>query len=90
MVKRTKNTLPEDVILDLESRLAGTLKPIQPPNEVVQRLRDQIHFPSREEIIARLSDWKRMFLVFGSVMSGMLLIITIARAFYYFVGKKQM
>jgi hypothetical protein len=29
-----------------------------------------------------------MFVVFGGVMSGMLVIITIARALYYLVGRK--
>jgi hypothetical protein len=29
-----------------------------------------------------------MFVVFGGVMSGMLVIITVARAFYYLVGRK--
>ena len=30
------------------------------------------------------------FLVYGGVMSGMLVIITIARAFFYFFGKRHM
>jgi hypothetical protein len=29
-----------------------------------------------------------MFVVLGSVMSGMLVIITVARALYYLVGRK--
>jgi hypothetical protein len=83
-------TLPDDIILSLETRLAGTLKPIQPSKEIVQRLRERIHMPDREEIVSRLKDWKRMFVVLGGVMSGLLLIITVARAFFYFVGKRQM
>jgi hypothetical protein len=31
-----------------------------------------------------------MFLVFGGVMSGMLVILTIARAFFYFVRSRHM
>jgi len=88
---RSKTTpLPDDIILNLETRLAGTLKPIRPPNEIVQRLRERIRFPARDEIVSRLSDWKRMFLVFGGVMSGLLVVITLARAFFYFVGRKHM
>ena len=88
---RSKTTaLPDDTILDLEARLAGTLKPVQPSSELVQRLRERIRIPAREEIVLRLSDWKKMFLVFGGVMSSLLLIITLARAFFYFMGRRQM
>jgi hypothetical protein len=80
--------LSEDQVLALEAHLAGTLKPVRPPIEVVQRLRDRIRFPQPEEIASRFRDWQRMFVVFGGVMSGMLVIITIARALYYMVGRR--
>ena len=89
MARSKTNTLPDETILNLEARLAGTLKPIQPSSELVQRLRERIRMPAREEIVSRLSDWKKMFLVFGGVMSSLLLIITLARAFFYFVGRRQ-
>jgi len=86
------NTSPDadEILLNLEERLAGTLKPIRPSNDVVQRLRERIRFPVREEITSRLADWKRMFLVFGGVMSGLLAVITVARAFFYLVGRRHM
>ena len=87
---RPKTTLSDDQLNALEAHLAGTLKPVTPPMEVVKRLRDRIHFPQRREIVSRLRDWQRMFFVFGGVMSGLLAIITIARALYYLVGRKQM
>jgi len=90
MARSKTTTLPDDIILNLEARLAGTLKPIRPPRDVVQRLRERIRFPAREEIVSRLGDWKKMFLVFGGVMSGLLLVITLARAFFYFVGRRSM
>jgi hypothetical protein len=80
--------LSEDQVMALEAHLAGALKPVSPPLEVVQRLRERIHFPQPEEIASRFRDWQRMFVVFGGVMSGMLVIITIARALYYMVGRK--
>ncbi len=89
MARSKTNTLPDEIILNLEARLAGTLKPIQPSSEQVQRLRERIRMPAREEIVSRLGDWKRMFLVFGGMMSGLLLVITLARAFFYFVGRRQ-
>jgi len=89
MARQKKEPLSDDVILALETRLARTLKPVRPSNDMLQRLRGRIRFPDREEIVSRLSNWKKMFLVFGGVMSGMLAIITIARAFYYLVGRRQ-
>lgn len=90
MARRTKPSLTDDMILDLESRLSGTLKPIQPSSDIVQRLRERIRFPSPDEIQIRFSDWRRMFLVFGGVMSGLLIIITIARALFHLFGRKHM
>jgi hypothetical protein len=90
MAGRKKTSIPDAVILDLESRLAGTLKPIQPSSDLVQRLHERLRFPSPDEIQLRLGDWRRMFLVFGGVMSGMLLIITVARAFFHLFGRRHM
>lgn len=90
MARRNKEQLSDDVILELESRLSGTLKPIQPSSDIVQRLRERISFPSPEEIQRRLGDWRRMFLIFGGVMSGLLVVITIARAFFHLFGRRHM
>ena len=84
--KMTK-AAPEDLDA-IEAHLAGTLQPVAPPEEVVQRLRVRIQMPNREEIVSRLGDWYRLFFVFGGVISGMMLLITIARAFYYLTGRK--
>jgi hypothetical protein len=72
----------------LEAHLAGTLKPLAPPKEIVLRLGRRIQLPNRERITASLSDWKRLLLVFGGVVSGMLLLVTLARAFYYLAGRR--
>lgn len=80
---------PEDDLDALEAHLAGTLKPIAPPNDLVQRLRDRLRFPAREEIVLRFQDWRRLFLVFGGVMSVLLVLITVARAFFHLVGRRQ-
>lgn len=74
----------------LEAHLAGILQPVAPPTDLVQRLRDRIRLPERGAIVSRLRDWKRLFLVFGSVMSGMMIIITIARALYYLFWRRNM
>ena len=90
MARKEKTKLPDDVILDLETRLAGTLKPIQPSSDIIQRLRERIRFPTPDEIQMRLKDWRRMFVVLGGVMSGLLLIITIARALFHLFGRRHL
>lgn len=88
MTKR-KTDLANEAELDvLEAHLAGTLKLVPPPSGMVQRLRGRIQMPTRSEITLRLTDWRRMFFVLGGVMSGMLVLVTLARAFYYLAGRK--
>jgi hypothetical protein len=87
---RSKRTLSEEQVSALEQHLAGTLQRVVPPTEVVQRLRDRLRFPQRNEIVLRIQDWQRMWFVLGGVMSGMIALITVARAFYYFFGRKHM
>jgi len=86
-MNKLKTELSDEQIYALEEHLAGTLKPVTPPMEVVNRLRERIHFPEPRMIVLRLRDWQRMFLVFGGVMSGMLVLITVARAFFYLVRR---
>lgn len=74
-------------LVELEAHLAGTLKPVTPPTDLVQRLRERIRFPEPRELRSRIADWNRLFLIYGSVMSGMLVIITVARAWFYFYRK---
>ncbi len=84
-----KAILSDEQLSALEAHLAGTLKRVTPPGEVVKRLRQRIHMPQREEIVLRFHDWRRMVVVFGGVMSGLLALITIGRALYYLVGRRQ-
>lgn len=88
MTKHSNQTQEENLDV-LEAHLAGTLKRVTPSNDVVQRLRGRIQIPTPSEITLRLTDWRRLFLIFGGVMSGMMLIVTLARAFYYLTGRKS-
>jgi len=88
MARSKQTQFPEEDIQVLEAHLAGTLKPVAPPKKIIQRLNMRMRMPNREEIKYRLSDWNRLFLVFGGVLSGMLLLITLARAFYYLTGRR--
>lgn len=89
MTKRTTDPTQIENLDALEAHLAGTLKRVTPSNDLVQRLRGRIQMPTRSEITLRLTDWRRLFLIFGGVMSGMMLIVTLARAFYYLAGRKS-
>jgi hypothetical protein len=41
------------------------LKPVSPPRDLIQRLRERLRFPAREAIVLRFQDWRKLFLVFG-------------------------
>ena len=56
----------------LETHLSRTLKRVSPPNGLVERLRGRVQMPTRSEITLRLTDWRKLFIVFGGVMAGML------------------
>ena len=73
----------------LEGRLAGTLRPVMPPGDFVQRLRGHIHLPEGGEIVVRLRDWERLMLVFGGVLSGAVAILSVARALYHVFGRRN-
>jgi hypothetical protein len=88
MARRKQTHIQEEDIQFLETHLAGTLKPIAPTKKIIQRVNMRMRLPNREEINSRLSDWRRLFLVFGGVISGMLLLISLARAFYYMTGRR--
>jgi hypothetical protein len=89
MVVRSK-VKTDSELNELEAHLAGTLRPVSPPKEIVHRLRQRIRFPQPREIASQLRrEWGKMFLVFGGVMSGFVALLTIARAFFYFVGRRH-
>jgi hypothetical protein len=73
----------------LEAQLAGTLRPVVTPKDMIQRLRERVSTPIQEKIVLRLRDWQSLFFVFSGVMSGMLVVITVARALFYFWGKRH-
>lgn len=83
-----KNTTSQEDLDVLETRLAGILTRVTPPHGLIQRLSGRIHLPAREQIVNRLRDWRTLFFIFGGVMSGLLLIITVARAFYHLIGRR--
>ena len=73
----------------LETHLSRTLKRVPPPSGMIERLRSRVQMPTRSEITLKLSDWRRLFFVFGGVISGMLILVTLARMFYYIVARSR-
>ena len=71
----------------LEERLAGTLQPVTPPGEVVQRLGSRVRELKPRMIARRLSNWEFVLIVIGSVMSVAMMILTLVRALFYFFGR---
>ncbi|MBI2331978.1 MAG: hypothetical protein HYU84_07455 [Chloroflexi bacterium] len=80
---------PNNELQSLETHLSRTLKRVPPPSGLVERLRGRVQMPTRSEIQLRLTDWRKLLVIFGGVMSGMLLLVTLARAFYYLVGRRN-
>lgn len=73
----------DDPIRVLETRLAGTLRPVSPPNEFVHRLKGNIHLP-----VPRLSDgqrrgWRAFLVALVSVLGGFMLIVALARVIFH-------
>lgn len=89
MVRR-KKIEPEQDLNELEAHLAGTLRPVRPPKDIVHRLRERVRFPQPHEIASQIrAEWTKMFLVLGGVMSGFLVLVTVARAFFYLAGRRH-
>ena len=81
--------LVKEQVGTLEDYLSGTLKPIRPPADVVQRLQKRIGILESSRIAKRLSNWELSIITVGSVMSAAMVILTIVRALFYFFGRHK-
>ncbi len=84
----SKSTGTDKNFESIEAYLAETLMRVQPSKEMIHRLRGRLHFPQREQIAVRLREWQSLLVVLGGVMSGLLLTITVARAFFHFFERR--
>lgn len=89
-MSRRTNSKDNDGLDALETHLAGTLKRVTPRQDYVQGLRGRIHLLPREELVRRVQNWPSWFLAVGGAVSGMLVLITFARAMYHLFGRKQL
>lgn len=89
MTARSAASRPQDPLRALEERLAGALRPVHPRHNFVQRLRDRFRRPVPEVAVRRPFDWQFLLLTLGAVISVAVLLITLARALFYFFRSKR-
>ena len=78
----------EKKLYDIEAQLAGTLKRVRPPSGLTQRMRNRVRLPETRLLAERLRDWRFYLLTVGGVISGMLVIVTVARALFHLTGRR--
>ena len=86
---RTRRLASQERLDAIERQLAGALRPVAPSRDLIQRLRGRLRFPDRTEVAERLRDWQTLMLALGGVLSGALVVITVARAFFHIVGRRD-
>ncbi len=74
---------------DVEIRLADAFRPIKPSNKFVKNVRKRIRFTPPVLIANKPPETQHLLLVLGGVLSVSLMIITVARAIYFFVGRRK-
>jgi len=89
MPRRKSSPPPAETFTELEAHLAGTLRPVAPPRDFVQRLRERVHMPEPRLIAERIASWRFFFVAIGGVISAMLLVITVARALFHLMGRRS-
>ncbi|HEY3310702.1 MAG TPA: hypothetical protein VGK00_03585 [Anaerolineales bacterium] len=72
-----------------EARLAQAFRPVRPSSQYVQAIRQRIKFKAPVEVAERLSNRPSLLLIFGSVLSVSLLIITAGRAIFYLTSRSK-
>ena len=84
LMSMTGDEFAADELTTLEAHLAGTLKPVTAPRALHSSLRKRLRIPEVRMLSDRLNDWRSLVTVLGGVMSTALLIITVARALFFF------
>jgi len=72
-----------------EAQLEAAFRPVHPSSKYVQAMRQRINFKAPVEVAKRLSSPLSMIYILGGVLSVSLLIITTARAFFYFTHRSR-
>ncbi len=73
----------------LESRLSDTFQPVKPANGLVSTIRRRITLAPPSVVAERVSNPNHLLMIIGGVVSGMILLVTLARVLYYLVGSRE-
>ncbi len=73
-----------------EARLEAVFRPVRPSNHYVQAIRRRIITRSPVEISRRIHDRSSILMILGGILSASLLILTVARAFFYFTSHSKL
>lgn len=79
----------KEYIKTLEANLVETLRPVIPPRDFIQHIRERIHLPEPRLIVRRLSNWEFVLIIAGGVMSAALIIAAVARAIFHFFRRRE-
>lgn len=76
---------------NIENYLENAMKSVRPPEDVMQRLQERIGSLEPHYIAKRITNWELWLITVGSVMSAAMVIVTVARALFYFFrrGKRS-
>jgi hypothetical protein len=72
-----------------EAKLEAAFRPVHPSNLYVQSIRQRITSKAPVEVAQRLEDPTALLLILAGVLSVSLLIITVARAFFYLTNRSK-
>ena len=72
-----------------EAKLEAAFRPVHPSNMYVQTIRQRITTRAPMEVAQRLEDPSSVLLIIGGVLSVSLLIIIVARAFFYLTTRSK-
>ena len=83
----------ENIITDplqhIETSLSRTLRPVTPPRDAIQRLRERIRLPESDVIISRVADWEFLIFSLAGVLAGTVLIAALARALFHIFRRRD-
>ncbi len=73
---------------DVEHQLKRALRPIPLPAEELERVRRRIRYISPVRVARDVFEWEFWLIVIGGLVTAFMLILTLARALFYFFGRK--
>ena len=73
----------------LESALSAFLAPVRPSSQYIDKVRARIRRRPEVEMAPPEAERQRAIFTLGGVLTASLLLVTLARALFYFFGSKK-